>query len=262
MAFRLFKCKESEESYTKAQQPYPDHMQDQLYQHHCELIQHDEHKREIIRGLTRVKAYNGNEYLVYSAISEGHDRIYGKLHQFFRSGLGKYTDLQTETINVINEEFQANPTAATDIDFDISGKPKNASNISAFKTVTNIIGEREAFSIPFTKEAADKLHKKCIDKEDLKKATIVKPEEVTSYAVAKQDGIAITITDTYEHWRDGDFGVLFHYGCLPSLEDKRRIDAITADRVNRYSSPEVLSAAAAATTSSLSLQKQQEVAVV
>jgi hypothetical protein len=228
--------------YSKIGKEYPDHINDQLYRHFCQLVAWDKNKVERINNITRVKRFDNTEWLIYNQTDEGHDKVYGKKHVFFRSGLGKFLQIDTETVRVPNEEFVNNPT--TDIEFDIDGKPKTASEISMFREVTNVIGEHEAYSIPFTKENLDKLHKKCKDK-----GTTQKQDEITSYAVAREGGINILVTDSYEHFRNGDFETLFNYGGIPSKEERYRIDSFRMNRVGNQNQNNIPFSSQGSTTS-------------
>ena len=109
---------------------------------------------------------------------------------------------------------------AAEFDFDNNDRPKDVSKMDLFKEKATIVGEREAYSIPFTKENLDKLHKKCKDA-----GRAAKQEEITSYGMTKENDIGILVTGSYEQFRNGDFDTLFNYGCIPTKEEKERIDS-------------------------------------
>lgn len=220
MTFRLYKSPEGVSEYQKIGQSYPDSIQDQIFEHHQQLIAWDPNKTERINGITRVKRFDGSEYLIYSETSEGRDKLYGRRHTFFRNNLGKYIQLDVETVRTPNEEILANPTMAAEFDFDNNDRPKDVSKMDLFKEKATIVGEREAYSIPFTKENLDKLHKKCKDA-----GRAAKQEEITSYGMTKENDIGILVTGSYEQFRNGDFDTLFNYGCIPTKEEKERIDS-------------------------------------
>ena len=220
--FRLYKCKETLDSYANADKKYEPHIQDSLFSHHESLIAADPKKREIIHKITRVKRFDGQEFLVYASTVEGRDSVYNRLHKFYRDNLGKYIELEIDKINTIDEAFVNNPNM--DADFDIDGNLKTSGK-SAFKTVIQVLGEHEAYSIPFSAKNLEKLKEKCKDKTS---ASVAKIEDTTSYFVSRENGITISVTD-YESLRDGLFEELFTYGKKsPTKEERQRIDAMAS----------------------------------
>lgn len=208
MAFKFYKSPEGIAEYQKTGQEYPDHVQDLMFRHHHQLIDWDRNKREIINSVTRVKLWNGEEYLVWSDTSEGVDKVYGRKHTFYRSNLGRYLKIETQTTRIPNPDFQSNPNMEFDLnDSSGDGKPKDFGNLSPFKEITNVIGEKEAYSLPFTKANLEDLHKRCIDK-------AANTGELTSYSVSK------------------DIDILFNYGCIPTKSERERIDNMNS--MNRF----------------------------
>ena len=43
--------------------------------------------------------------------------------------------------------------------------------------------------------------------------------------MTKENDIGILVTGSYEQFRNGDFDTLFNYGCIPTKEEKERIDS-------------------------------------
>lgn len=208
-AFKFYKSPEAVNEYLKIGQEYPDHINDLMFRHHHQLIDWDPNKKEVINSLTRVKTFDDSEYLVYSDTSEGVDKIYGRRHTFYRSNVGRYLKIETQKTRIPNPDFVANPSLEYDLNDSNGGKARDYGAISPYKEVTNVVGETEAYSLPFTKANLEELRKKCNDK--------------TRYSVAKESGQTVLVNN-FESFRDGDFEQLFNYGGVLDKSERNRID--------------------------------------
>jgi hypothetical protein len=102
--------------------------------------------------------------------------------------LGVYEGIEKQVTRVLNEE-------------------KNE-----FQDVVSA-GRREMrYSIPFTKEKLEELHKKCNDK-------AARIGERTKYSVWPEAGTRISV-ERYEDFLNAKFSDLFKYGKIPTGEDK------------------------------------------
>lgn len=175
--------------YAKIGEQYQETDYDIHYKHILKQIETDPSKREIITKMIRIQAAPDQEYIVYDHTWEGHNPI-GSLIRDSQTNVGVYGKFEPIFERYIQED--------------------------------NTFGQRlvskntiVSYFIPFTKEAADKLHKLCNDKYgDIGNRTV--------YIVQPQGGTKIRV-NSYNDWANGDFDDLYENGKItttPQIKTK------------------------------------------
>lgn len=164
--------------YQKVGQPYEETEEDKHYKFILKQLENDPNKKETISAMTRIAVGPNEEFIVYHHKWEGINPI-GSHVSVTQTNVGIYGHFEP-----IYERFiQEDNTYGQRL-------------ISKNTTV--------AYSIPFTKETADNLHKLCND-------VSAKSGLRTKYYIMPDGGTKITV-NSYKDWRDGEYEDLHENG--------------------------------------------------
>jgi hypothetical protein len=167
--------------YKKLGKEYPRTEFDKDFAYFMQRIEWDPDKRETIGSISRLKVSDESEFLIYSSKWEGHDEALKNYDHRTRDKLGIYEKLEKHTTRSLNIENQ-------------------------IEERTTIGRKTLAYSIPFTKERLEELHKICNDRS-------ANPADKTKYYVEPLGGTEITII-RYEDFLNGDFEDLHKNGAI------------------------------------------------
>jgi hypothetical protein len=88
-----------------------------------------------------------------------------------------------------------------------------------FREVKNVVGSKEAFSIPFSKEKLDELYQK-------RNTNPEGPEQVQKCYKMKDNGTTVSV-NKYEDFRDGDFRLDQDFKKIKMEREIKRVRRIT-----------------------------------
>lgn len=170
----FFKCKEGIDAYRAVGKEYDDTLEDIRYERILKQTQNSPHSaknKKAVRVMVRELADDGNEYLKYDLHEVRYDAI-GAPHEIYRPNIGLYPI----------------PVAQPTIDYGPDGTAREVVN-------GPIVNIETGYSIPFTKEAADKIHELCND---------ISNRERTQYLI-KRSGGKRNPCRNYQDFRDRTF---------------------------------------------------------
>lgn len=177
-----WKSQEGLKEYQKIGVPYPTTEWDKDYDRFIEktggTAEGVKEKTEIKR-ITRVQASDEKEYIIYDENKVRYDGL-DNADRRFRENIGTYPI----------------PQGKKEVYYD-------ENNIQKTRT-TNINNVETGYSIPFTKQKLEELHKNAADK-------VAQRTGKTQYFVEKLNGSLISV-ESYEDLREADFEELFKYG--------------------------------------------------
>jgi hypothetical protein len=171
--------------YKKIGKEYPRTVLDKDFTSFMKKIAWDPSKRETIGDITRIRLADNSEFLIYGSKWEGHDKLYGNYDERYWDEVGVYEGLEKQITRVLNEE-------------------KNE-----FQEVVKVGRRDTRYSIPFTKQNLEELHKKCNDR-------AARIGDRTKYSVWPEGGTKISV-ETYQDFLDGRFDDLHKYGKIPTF---------------------------------------------
>jgi hypothetical protein len=138
----FFKCQEGIDAYKTVGKPYDDTLDDIRYENILKITRNSPHSsknKKIVRVMVRLVADDGQEYIKYDLYELLYDAI-GAWHEVYQSNVGLYP------IPVTQPKMEYGP----------GGQVQEVVNGPIVRIDTG-------YSIPFTKEAADDIHKMCND---------------------------------------------------------------------------------------------------
>lgn len=184
--------------YAKIGKEYPRTVLDKDFTAFMQKIAWDPNKKETVQQITRIKLADDTEFLTYGSKWEGHDKMYSNYDERYRGELGTYEGIEKLVARVLNEE-------------------KNE-----FQEVVKPGRTEIRYSIPFTKEKLEELHKKCNDK-------AARMTDRTKYYVQPEGGTTITV-ERYEDFANGKFADLYKYGKIATADEDRLITTTTTKK--------------------------------
>jgi len=176
----FFRSKKGEEMYALISKPYENTMKDDQYAEFLRRTTNSPHSarnRKVVTAMIRELGEDGNEYLRYELRDIRYDAI-GAEHEEYCPNQGVYPI----------------PVAQPKIEF--------GENMTTREVVTgDIIRYELGYEIPFTPEAADKIHELANEKSRSNR---------TTYAVSEYKGGKRIGVPTYEDFRNKPFDILFN----------------------------------------------------
>ena len=195
----FFRTDEGVREYQKIGKEYPNTLTDEDYIKFQKRTANSPHsgrnKKEITR-MIRELADDGNEYLIWDMREIKYTPL-GAEDEFYCPGLGKYPIPITRPQIVFGDNMQTQEV--------VSG---------------NVVRDDVGYSMPFTKENADELHKFALD---------YKQQGRTRYVIRRVGGRRISVSN-YEDFRDGNFDELEKYG---TLEEKVTLDISAKNKITQ-----------------------------
>ncbi len=194
----FFKSKEGEAAYAELRVPYPEELYDAAYSKWTELTKRTKEKdiKRYIQSMKRYITREGEEFLVYGESVTKQDPL-GNEKSFYRGNIGKYgRPVPHYEIKVNAEEGYAKE-----------------------KFVSHIDRVDDCYSIPFTKENVEPLHKYT----DGNTAFVIQKEDF-------QSGRRLSIA-SYEDWIDGDVIELLRFGHRASSYEKQ---ILADEKIGKY----------------------------
>jgi len=170
----FFKCQEGIDAYSAIGKEYDDTLDDTRYDHILKVTANSPHSarnRNVVRVMIRELADDGNQYIKYDIQETKYDAI-GAYHGTYKPNVGTYPIPRTQP----KIEFGADMTTK-----DIVNGP--------------IIDIETGYLIPFTKEAADKIHAMADD---------ASQRHRTQYTIKRTGGRRVACQN-YLAWRDRTF---------------------------------------------------------
>jgi hypothetical protein len=170
----FFKCQEGIDAYRKVGKEYDNTLDDTRYDHILKVTVNSPHSgrnKQVVRVMVRELADDGNEYIKYDMHELLYDAI-GAWHEVYKPNLGTYPI----------------PFTQPQIEFGSDMTTKDVVNGPVIRIDTGYL-------IPFTKEAADKIHQQAND---------VSQRERTQYLIKRGGARRITVP-SYQVWRDKTF---------------------------------------------------------
>ena len=170
----FFKCQEGIDAYNKVGKEYDNTLDDNRYDHILKVTANSPHSArniEVVRAMVREIADDGNEYIKYDVHEVLYDAI-GAWHEVYKPNIGTYP------IPIVQPTIQM------------------GANMTSSEVVNGpVIRVDTGYLIPFSPEAADKIHAKCND---------VSQRERTQYILKRGGARRITIKN-YADFRDKSF---------------------------------------------------------
>lgn len=188
------KSKEGVAEYEKLDPPYnfyPDTPEDIAKEKYMQMTARSPTEDRFITVLKRIMAADGNEYLVYGQILERQDGI-GNVHPWD---------------NDTTEGAYQKPIPLKELKYDENNNP-----VRRTKSIRRV---DTGYSIPFTKENCENLHKDCNDNANA-------PQPKTQYYVEKwNDNKTVTVL-TYDDFLNGEFDDLFNHSKITTNNNNKQ----------------------------------------
>ena len=192
---KYIESKEGVEEYKKVGLSYPRNAWDNAYREFLKRTPSAEEGNEYakqnytrILSIGRIRLQGGKEYLGWNQIEVRFDTL-GNAENFSRTNLGVYPKLRFRSVRIEDER-------------------------GLKRTITQPTGEADtAYSLPFTVDNLDKLHKDCTDNSDFE----LQPGDpeglsATRYYVTDLRSHTKISVESYDDLRNGEFEDLYNYG--------------------------------------------------